>query len=147
MTPAARPTLDAPPTRTAGSRKESPAGGAARAAPPSPGRETNGEWGPASPLEALTRAAEGTYQDVPLDALQPNLPSSPASSSTASPWRSWRAAWPRRGKLEPAIARRVRREGVETLEIAPAPGAWLGPPASATPRSALSPPCGWTCVS
>ncbi|HEX2514190.1 MAG TPA: ParB/RepB/Spo0J family partition protein [Chloroflexota bacterium] len=116
MTPAARPTPDAPPTRTAGSRKESLQEVLRRRSAPQPGAGDGRGAGARLSLEALTRAAEGTYQDVPLDALQPN-PFQPRFQFHRQPLEELARSLAQEGQLEPAIARRVRREGVERLEI------------------------------
>jgi ParB family chromosome partitioning protein len=116
MTPAARPTPDVLPTRTAGSRKESLQEVLRRRSAPQPGAGDGRGAGARLSLEALTRAAEGTYQDVPLDALQPN-PFQPRFQFHRQPLEELARSLAQEGQLEPAIARRVHREGVETLEI------------------------------
>ena len=116
MTPATRPTPGAPATRSAGSRKESLQEVLRRRSAPQPGAGDGRGAGARLSLEALTRAAEGTYQDVPLDALQPN-PFQPRFQFHRQPLEELARSLAQEGQLEPAIARRVRREGVETLEI------------------------------
>ncbi len=87
-----------------------------RRSAPQPGAGDGRGAGARLSLEALTRAAEGTYQDVPLDALQPN-PFQPRFQFHRQPLEELARSLAQEGQLEPAIARRVRREGVETLEI------------------------------
>jgi ParB family chromosome partitioning protein len=87
-----------------------------RRSTPQPGAGEDRGTGARLSLEALTRAAEGTYQDVPLEALQPN-PFQPRFQFHRQPLEELARSLAQEGQLEPAIARRVQREGVETLEI------------------------------
>jgi ParB family chromosome partitioning protein len=67
-------------------------------------------------LEALTRNAEGAVVDVPLDALQPN-PFQPRFQFHRQPLEELAQSLAAEGQLEPAIARRVQRDGGQVLEI------------------------------
>jgi ParB family chromosome partitioning protein len=67
-------------------------------------------------LGALTRAAEGTLLDVPLDDLQPN-PFQPRFQFHRQPLEELAQSLAAEGQLEPAIARRLHRDGREVLEI------------------------------
>jgi ParB/RepB/Spo0J family partition protein len=67
-------------------------------------------------LGALTRNAEGGLLDVPLEELQPN-PVQPRFQFQRQPLEELAQSLADEGQLEPVIARRVRRDGVEALEI------------------------------
>ena len=89
----------------------------AGAAPaPRRGRATRAARGARLSLDALTRTAEGALLDVPLEALQPN-PFQPRFQFHRQPLEELAQSLAAEGQLEPAIARRVRRDGRELLEI------------------------------
>ena len=67
-------------------------------------------------IGAVTRNAEGTLVDVPLDDLHAN-PYQPRFRFHRQPLEELAQSLASEGQLEPAIARRVRRDGRETLEI------------------------------
>ncbi|HEX2038088.1 MAG TPA: ParB/RepB/Spo0J family partition protein [Chloroflexota bacterium] len=67
-------------------------------------------------LEALTRSPQGTLLDVPLDDLHPN-PFQPRFQFQRQPLEELAQSLASEGQLEPIIARRVRRDGREVLEI------------------------------
>ncbi len=67
-------------------------------------------------LRALTRNAEGTILDVPLEELHAN-PFQPRFQFQRQPLEELAASLASEGQLEPAIARRVRRGERELLEI------------------------------
>ncbi len=67
-------------------------------------------------LGALTRSAEGAIVDVPLEDLHPN-PFQPRFHFHRQPLEELAQSLASEGQLEPAIARRVRRDGREILEI------------------------------
>jgi ParB family transcriptional regulator, chromosome partitioning protein len=67
-------------------------------------------------LEVLTRNAEGTVVDVPLEALQPN-PFQPRFQFHRQPLEELAQSLAAEGQLEPAIARRLQRDGGQALEI------------------------------
>jgi ParB family chromosome partitioning protein len=93
--------------------------GGRRRSAPNPGTGDAPGAGARLSLQALTRAAEGTLHDVPLEALQPN-PFQPRFQFHRQPLEELARSLAAEGQLEPAIARRVRREGGEggeTLEI------------------------------
>ena len=118
----------------------------AGAAPRSPGRETPGRPGRGSPCEALTRAAEGSLSGrppgraaaQPLPAPLPVPPPAPGGAGAQPGAR--RGSWSRPSPA--GCAGRAWRR----WRSSPAPGGWRRR-RSATPPSAPSPPCGWTCAS
>lgn len=67
-------------------------------------------------LNALTRSGEERLVDVPLEDLQPN-PFQPRFHFNRQPLEELAQSLAAEGQLEPVIARRVRRDGQETLEI------------------------------
>ncbi|HEV2126076.1 MAG TPA: ParB/RepB/Spo0J family partition protein [Chloroflexota bacterium] len=67
-------------------------------------------------LNALTRNGEARLVDVPLEALQPN-PFQPRFHFNRQPLEDLAQSLAAEGQLEPVIARRVSRDGQETLEI------------------------------
>jgi ParB/RepB/Spo0J family partition protein len=67
-------------------------------------------------LDALTRAAEGAVADVPLEALHAN-PFQPRFQFHRQPLEELAQSLATEGQLEPIIARRVRRDGAEALEV------------------------------
>ena len=67
-------------------------------------------------LGALTRSAEGTLLDVRLDELQPN-PFQPRFQFNRQPLEELAQSLASEGQIEPAVARRVVRDGREVLEI------------------------------
>lgn len=86
-----------------------------RSPAPAPGSESR-TAGARLSLDALTRAAEGSLVDVPLEALQPN-PFQPRFQFNRQPLEELAQSLAAEGQLEPAIARRARRDGREWLEI------------------------------
>jgi ParB family chromosome partitioning protein len=67
-------------------------------------------------LSALTRSADGTLVDVPLEDLHAN-PFQPRFQFDRQPLEELAQSLATEGQLEPAIARRVARDGGEVLEI------------------------------
>jgi ParB family chromosome partitioning protein len=67
-------------------------------------------------LSVLTRGAEGTLADVPLDELHAN-PYQPRFQFNRQPLQELAQSLATEGQLEPAIARRVFRDGREVLEV------------------------------
>lgn len=67
-------------------------------------------------LQAVTRGTTGNVVDVPLDQLHPN-PFQPRFHFQRRPLEELAQSLASEGQLEPVIARRVAREGVERLEI------------------------------
>ncbi|MGH2355653.1 MAG: ParB/RepB/Spo0J family partition protein [Chloroflexota bacterium] len=67
-------------------------------------------------IGALTRNAEGTLVDIPLDELQAN-PYQPRFQFHRQPLEELAQSLASEGQLEPVIARRVRRDGREVVEI------------------------------
>ena len=67
-------------------------------------------------LQAVTRGAIGQVVDVPLDQLQPN-PFQPRFHFQRRPLEELAQSLASEGQIEPVIARRVMRNGRETLEI------------------------------
>jgi ParB family chromosome partitioning protein len=87
-----------------------------RRSTPAPG-ERNGRTAAAQQtLGALSRGAEGVVVDVPLQDLRPN-PFQPRFQFHRQPLEELAQSLASEGQLEPAIARRVERDGVEVLEI------------------------------
>ncbi|MGI8424161.1 MAG: ParB/RepB/Spo0J family partition protein [Chloroflexota bacterium] len=67
-------------------------------------------------LQAVTRGASGQVVDVPLEQLQPN-PFQPRFHFQRRPLEELAESLATEGQIEPVIARRVMRSGVEVLEI------------------------------
>ena len=67
-------------------------------------------------LQAVTRGATGQVVEVPLDRLQPN-PFQPRFHFQRRPLEELAQSLASEGQIEPVIARRVLRNGVEALEI------------------------------
>ena len=67
-------------------------------------------------LQAVTRGAAGQVVDVPLEQLQPN-PFQPRFHFQRRPLEELAESLASEGQIEPVIARRVWRNGVEVLEI------------------------------
>ena len=67
-------------------------------------------------LQAVTRGAAGQVVEVPLERLQPN-PFQPRFHFQRRPLEELAQSLASEGQIEPVIARRVMRNGVEALEI------------------------------
>jgi ParB family chromosome partitioning protein len=67
-------------------------------------------------LDALTRSAQGTLVDVPLEELQPN-PYQPRFQYHRQPLEELAQSRGAEGQIEPIVARRVWRDGRSVLEI------------------------------
>lgn len=67
-------------------------------------------------MQALTRNATGSIVDVPLEQLLPN-PFQPRFQFQRQPLEELAQSLAEEGQLEPVIARRVLRDGLEVLEI------------------------------
>jgi ParB/RepB/Spo0J family partition protein len=108
------PTEDAPRSRSGG--RESLADVLRRRSAPGAAQDRRRVEAVQFSMGALTRNAEGTLQDVPLDELQPN-PFQPRFQFNRQPLEELAQSLASEGQIEPAVARRVVRGGREVLEI------------------------------